>query len=786
MPTQRKTAKHNKTNKNNSAPVNVFADRPYQSNCLETIEKKGNGKYLIVLATGLGKTYIFTHMKRHGRTLILSHRDELVHQPERYYQGVCSFGVEKADEFSNGEDVVSASVQTLSKNTRLQRFSPNDFDTIIIDEAHHAAAPSYRKILDFFTGAKRRLGFTATPRRGDGVGLSEVFDEIIFSRDLKWGIKNNYLCRIQGKEIVADYDLKKVSKTAGDYNQAQLDRLQKQSGTLPAVAKAYVEQCHKAKRHTLIYCVTKDICVILRDTIQKLLPKNDRNTISVLTGETPDDERKKILAEFTDGKIRCIINCMVLTEGTDLPICDAIINLRATCNASLYQQIVGRGTRLYPGKERCLVFDVVPQGRTANRNLCTAPTLFGIEPTLLDDETKQELNQATDLLEFCEELSNTFAKAAKIAKYKLRSITVFLDERQNIFDQNRGRGMKSLAQDYLAFLEEHRDPDMEQKFGKLDISIQAEEDRYYKITPTWNSAIYISKPDVLGNVTVTLENIENAFFSDCPDDESLTGTMKLKDAIAFVKHYCKLQESVYRYAWDRKTQDAWLNAEPTGFQISALRQMYSDKDIGWQGLDELNKLEASKLIDLAKAMQKNEEEKAELTLETDGNVSVSEKAQQNETPKDNDVRFERLLNIIRNTRKEDFTDEKRAEQQLRHPDLDKYRSVEVHVVCKTKSNTAAKKKKKAYFIALLADAYENENVFNGLVVNSLTSREASLLIAFLQNILRNPLHAPGHRIYIDVPLILHKFERFQGSTANCQFPYVFQDEADSSQIKDIS
>lgn len=87
----------------------------------------------------------------------------------------------------------------------------------------------------------------------------------------------------------------------------------------------------------------------------KLLPKSEQTKIKVLTGETPDEERKQMLKDFSDGKILCIINCMVLTEGTDLPICDTVINLRPTCNASLYQQMVGRGTRLFSGKDHCLI-----------------------------------------------------------------------------------------------------------------------------------------------------------------------------------------------------------------------------------------------------------------------------------------------------------------------------------------------------------------------------------------------------------------------------------------------
>ena len=192
--------------------MDTLTQRPYQIECEQAIMDAGPGRHLIALATGLGKTVIFTHLKNVGRVLILSHRDELVRQPEKYYGNAVRFGVEKADEHASDEEVVSASVQSLSQDARLKRFSPDAFETIIVDEAHHAAAPTYRKILDYFTGAKRILGFTATPRRGDSIGLSCVFDDIIFSRDIRWGIMNNYLSRIRCEEVRAAYSLDTVDK----------------------------------------------------------------------------------------------------------------------------------------------------------------------------------------------------------------------------------------------------------------------------------------------------------------------------------------------------------------------------------------------------------------------------------------------------------------------------------------------------------------------------------------------------------------------------------------------
>ena len=126
------------------------------------------------LATGLGKTVIFSRIERKGRVLVLSHRDELVRQPIKYYD--CECGIEKAGEKSHGEPVVSASVQSLVR--RLGRFEPGEFDTIITDEAHHAVAPSYRKIYDYLK-PRLHIGVTATPNRQDKVMLGQVYEDII-------------------------------------------------------------------------------------------------------------------------------------------------------------------------------------------------------------------------------------------------------------------------------------------------------------------------------------------------------------------------------------------------------------------------------------------------------------------------------------------------------------------------------------------------------------------------------------------------------------------------------
>lgn len=331
--------------------------RPYQKECIETIEKQPPGAYVAQMATGLGKTVTFANTPRHGnRMLILSHREELVEQPRKYFD--CSYGVERADHHSNGEEVVSASIQTMVR--RLERYDPEDFGLIICDECHHAAASTYRTIFDYFKPEKL-IGFTATPNRGDKVRLDDVFSKIIFRRDLKWGIKNGYLCDITCKRVDIGFDLSAVSSRRGDYAPGELDEAME--GTADAIAQAYAELAVGA---TLIFAVSVHQC----EEIAKRIPG-----AVVVTGETKN--RAGIIQAFTNGEIPCLVNCMVFTEGTDIPRVETVIIARPTQSESLYAQMVGRGLRLYPGKEKLTLIDCV--GVTGKRSLCTAPTLIGLD-----------------------------------------------------------------------------------------------------------------------------------------------------------------------------------------------------------------------------------------------------------------------------------------------------------------------------------------------------------------------------------------------------------------------
>lgn len=249
-------------------------------------------------------------------------------------------------------------------------------DGILVHNCHHAAAGTYRKIFDHFRPEKL-IGFTATPNRGDKVRLNDVFQKIIFQRDLRWGIENGYLCGIQCLRVNIGYDLSAVHTRQGDYAPGELD--QAMGGTADAIAEAYQKY---AKGATLIFAVSVRHAREIADKIPGAV---------VVTGETRD--RAAIIRAFTDGEIPVLVNCMVFTEGTDIPRVETVMVARPTQSESLYCQMVGRGTRLYPGKEKLVLIDCV--GVTGKASLCTAPSLLGIDmssvPARKADEVQGDL-----------------------------------------------------------------------------------------------------------------------------------------------------------------------------------------------------------------------------------------------------------------------------------------------------------------------------------------------------------------------------------------------------------
>lgn len=348
-----------------AAPI---ALRPYQNEAKAAVLEQweqGVQRTLLVLPTGCGKTIVFAKIsedcvKRGERVLILAHRGELLEQAADKIHKACNLNcaVEKAEETSLGSfwRITVGSVQTLMRESRLARFLPDYFDTIIIDEAHHAISDSYQRILQHFSGAKV-LGVTATPDRGDMKNLGQVFDSLAYEYTLPRAIREGYLCPIKALTIPLDLDLTGVSVQAGDFRAADLDSAL--DPYLYQIADEMLRNC--ADRKTVVFLPLVKTSQKFRDIL------NQRGFRAAEVNGNSED-RAEILRDFDDGKYNVLCNSMLLTEGWDCPSVDCVIVLRPTKVRGLYCQMVGRGTRLSPGKKDLLLLDFL--WHTQRHELC--------------------------------------------------------------------------------------------------------------------------------------------------------------------------------------------------------------------------------------------------------------------------------------------------------------------------------------------------------------------------------------------------------------------------------
>lgn len=348
--------------------------RPYQTEAKDAVFHEwedGNNRTLLVLPTGCGKTIVFAKITeecvRQGkRVLILAHRGELLDQAADKIEkstGLKS-SVEKAEQSSLGSwyRIVVGSVQTLMREKRLSGFPQSYFDTIIIDEAHHAISDSYQRVLDYFSNAQV-LGVTATPDRGDMRNLGTIFDSLAYEYSLPQAIKDGFLSPIKAITIPLKLDLSGVSTQAGDFKASDIDT------ALDPYLYSIADEMQK-------YCKNRKTVVFLPlvKTSQKfkdILNSKGFNAAEV-NGESFD--RTEILEAFDKGEFNVLCNSMLLTEGWDCPSVDCVVVLRPTKVRGLYCQMVGRGTRLCEGKKDLLLLDFL--WHTERHELCRPASLI--------------------------------------------------------------------------------------------------------------------------------------------------------------------------------------------------------------------------------------------------------------------------------------------------------------------------------------------------------------------------------------------------------------------------
>lgn len=321
--------------------------RPYQ---LEAVAKTyeawnaGVRRVLVVMPTGTGKTVVFARIgadvvARGARMLVLAHRTELLGQAQAKLRAAGVWAeIEQGKRRAGFSPVVIASVQTL-KGKRLEELDPDAFDTVVIDEAHHAVAPGYRIYPEYF-GRAKVLGVTATADRLDGAGLGEVFDACPFTYELRDAIRDGYLVPIKARRIELEgVDVSNVKTRAGDFAQNELAEIMVEEEALHGVAIPVLEQT--AGRRTIVFGVDVAHAHALAEVMNRYEPGCAR----AIDGSAHPEARAGVLEAFRAGHFRILVNCALFTEGFDEPGISCVVVARLTKSRSLYTQMVGRGTR---------------------------------------------------------------------------------------------------------------------------------------------------------------------------------------------------------------------------------------------------------------------------------------------------------------------------------------------------------------------------------------------------------------------------------------------------------
>ena len=404
--------------------------RPYQAACIAAIraaQERGVRRQLVSIATGGGKTVVFSALPAAlgiQRMLVLAHREELLEQARAKLVATnpaVEVAIEQADRSAGHDtDIVVASVATIGRahSHRLLKWAPDYFDVIVIDEAHHATAESYRRILRHFNAGHSQgpllVGVTATPFRGDGEPLANLFDEVVFEKSLPELIQEEYLVRVRATRVRSATDLTHLSTRLGDFAETELAHAADTDYRNSLICSA-IENHARDRASILVFC-----CDIAHVDALAIQLQQRGHAAEGVTSRTPTLQRWQIFKRFRQGLTRILVNCGIATEGYDEPRIDAIVMARPTKSGLLYAQMIGRGTRPSPesGKRDVLIVDIVDV--CGRHHIQTAATAFGMREidllgadvldaaglcetaaqrgvTVRDGDTLTDVREATDL-----------------------------------------------------------------------------------------------------------------------------------------------------------------------------------------------------------------------------------------------------------------------------------------------------------------------------------------------------------------------------------------------------
>lgn len=416
--------------------------RDYQTETVQALfDAWGEGmrRPAVVLPTGAGKTVIFAELirqwrediwyalepQRGKRVIVLVHRDELADQAIAKIRAAAphlSVGKVKAGDDHIDTDVMVCSVQTISRQSRLRGILVNQdryghVGLIITDECHHAPAESYQVIYDAFPDALQ-AGFTATLERGDEVGLGSCWEDVVYSKSLLWMIKHGYLVQPRAyTQTVGDLDLKSVKQSGGDYQAGDLGRALEESELGQHLPRAYKERA--GDRPGVVFTPTVATAELVCEEFNAFgIPS------SMISGETPREDRLQIFDAFRRGHTQVLVNCMVLTEGFDAPWASCAVIARPTRSRSLYVQMVGRVLRPWKDKTDAIVLNVSGAGGKLS-------TLVDLSPGEVESVEEGEGLLEAEEREFLEEAEEDLDKAVRrFGKLELKEVDLFAASHQ--------------------------------------------------------------------------------------------------------------------------------------------------------------------------------------------------------------------------------------------------------------------------------------------------------------------------------------------------------------------
>ncbi|KZV93999.1 P-loop containing nucleoside triphosphate hydrolase protein [Exidia glandulosa HHB12029] len=393
--------------------------RPYQENCIQAcLDALDSGctRIGVSLPTGAGKTTVFLslleRLKSDGKkAIVIVNSVELAKQAaaqaERLFPDM-TVEIEQGQKHvaTANADITIATYQTLVRGTRIHKFDPAEIKAVIVDEAHHAAAPSYQRVLGHFdphmkVDIENRppspvpiIGFSATFNRHDGLALGSAFDRIVYHRDFLEMIKGQWLCTVRFTTVKVALHLSnvKLSGVAGDFKQTSLAHVVNTESVNQVVLQAWIDRA-STRKSTLIFCIdvahVRDLTEVFRQA---------GIDARYLYSGTPYKERTDLLTAFRAGEYPVLVNCSILTEGADIPNIDCVILARPTRSRNLFAQMIGRGMRLSPqtGKEDCHILDFVDSTTRVN-GVITTPSLFGLTPEEdVEDVSLEELEKRAE------------------------------------------------------------------------------------------------------------------------------------------------------------------------------------------------------------------------------------------------------------------------------------------------------------------------------------------------------------------------------------------------------